>query len=148
MEQKYQQAIQSVRLRHMLLILPTAFRFYSKYRTGYKCFVYKQDVNKKSSNSVLQQTIIHNSEEGRISSVGIQTGYGLDGQGFESRIFYNLPNRPWGSPTLLYNGYWVFPGGKSAGRSFDHPTPFSSEVKETVELNLYSPSGPSWPVLG
>jgi hypothetical protein len=24
----------------------------------------------------------------------------------------------------------------------------STEVKETVELCLYSPSGPSWPVLG
>jgi hypothetical protein len=26
--------------------------------------------------------------------------------------------------------------------------PFSAEVKEKVELFLYSPSGPSWPVLG
>jgi len=28
-----------------------------------------------------------------------------------------------------------------------HP-PSSAEVKERVELYLYSPSGPSWPVLG
>jgi len=30
----------------------------------------------------------------------------------------------------------------------DHPPPFSAEVTERVELSLYSPSGPSWPVLG
>jgi hypothetical protein len=29
-----------------------------------------------------------------------------------------------------------------------HPTPSSAEVKERVELYLYSPSRPSWPVLG
>ena len=23
-----------------------------------------------------------------------------------------IPDRPWGPPSLLYNGYWVFPGGK------------------------------------
>jgi hypothetical protein len=28
------------------------------------------------------------------------------------------------------------------------PPPSSAEVKERVELYLYSPSGPSWPVLG
>jgi hypothetical protein len=28
------------------------------------------------------------------------------------------------------------------------PTPSSAEVKKRVELHLYSPSGPSWPVLG
>jgi hypothetical protein len=34
------------------------------------------------------------------------------------------------------------------GRGIDHPPPPSPEVKEIVELYLYSPSGPSWPVLG
>ena len=34
------------------------------------------------------------------------------------------------------------------GRGVDHPPPSSAEVKERVDLNLYSPSGPSWPVLG
>ena len=50
------------------------------------------------------------------SSVGIATGYGLDGPGIESRwggeIFRTCPDRPWGPPSLLYNGYRVFPGGK------------------------------------
>jgi len=32
------------------------------------------------------------------------------------------------------------------GRGVDCPTPPSAEVKERVELYIYSPSGPSWPV--
>jgi hypothetical protein len=30
-------------------------------------------------------------------------------------IFCTHPDRPWGPPSLLYNGYRVFPGGKAAG---------------------------------
>jgi len=30
-------------------------------------------------------------------------------------IFRTHPDRPWGPPGLLYNGYLVFPGGKAAG---------------------------------
>ena len=30
-------------------------------------------------------------------------------------IFRTLPDRPWGPPSHLYNGYQVFPGGKVAG---------------------------------
>ena len=30
-------------------------------------------------------------------------------------IFRTRPDRPWGLPGLLYNGYRVFPGGKAAG---------------------------------
>jgi hypothetical protein len=59
-------------------------------------------------------------------------------------IFRTRPYRPWVTPSLLYNGYRVsFPG-----RGVDHPSPSSAEVKERVELYLYSPSGPSWPVPG
>ena len=53
------------------------------------------------------------------SSVGIVTGYGLDGPGIKSRwgpVFSTCSDRLWGPPILLYNGYWVFPGVKS-GRS-------------------------------
>ena len=60
------------------------------------------------------------------SVFGIATGYGLDGLGIESRwgeIFRTCPDRPWGPPSLLYNGYWVFPGGKERpGRDAD-PSP-------------------------
>jgi len=41
-----------------------------------------------------------------------------------------------------------FPGVKRPGRGVDHPSTCSAEVKERVALYFYSPSGPSWPVLG
>ena len=46
---------------------------------------------------------------------------------------------------------WVaglFVGVKRPGRGVDQPPPSGAEVKETVQLYIYSPSGPSWPVLG
>ena len=49
---------------------------------------------------------------------GIATSYGLDGPGSNQgggEIFRNCPDRSWGPPILLYNGYLVFPGGKAAG---------------------------------
>jgi len=77
------------------------------------------------------------------SVVGIATAYGLDGPGIESRwgeIFRTSPNRPWGPPSLLYNGYRVFLGGKVLpGRDADPSPPSSAEVKNRVELYLYSP---------
>jgi hypothetical protein len=83
---------------------------------------------------------------GRDSVVGIATRYGLDGPEIESRwgasIFRTSPDRPWGPPSLLYKGYRVsFPGIKRPGRGVDHPPPYSAEVKERVELYLYSSSG-------
>jgi hypothetical protein len=64
-------------------------------------------------------------------------------------ICRSRPDRPWGPPSLLYNGYRVsFPGVKRPGRGVDHPPSSSARVKDRVELYLYSPSGPSWPILG
>jgi len=45
-------------------------------------------------------------------------------------------------------GTGSFPGVKRPGRGVNHPSQPSAEVKERVELHLYSPSGPSWPVIG
>jgi len=45
-------------------------------------------------------------------------------------------------------GTGSFPGVKRPGRGVDHPPTSSAEVKERVELYLYSLSGSSWPVLG
>jgi len=41
-----------------------------------------------------------------------------------------------------------FPGVKRPRRGVDHPPLSSDEVKERVEIYLYSTSGPSWPVIG
>jgi len=66
------------------------------------------------------------------SSVCIATTYGLDGAGIESRwgeIFRTFPDQPWGPPSLLYNGYRVFPGGTVLlGRDADPSPPSSAEV--------------------
>ena len=69
------------------------------------------------------------------SSVGIATGYGLDGPGIESRWGRDFPHlsRPaLGPPSLLYNGYRVFPGGKERpGRDTDpSPPPSAMVMKE------------------
>ena len=45
--------------------------------------------------------------------------------------FLARPDRPWGPPNLLYNGYHVFPGGKvRPGRAADHSPPSSAAVME------------------
>ena len=40
-----------------------------------------------------------------------------------------------------------FKGGKASGRGFEQPPTSTAEIKERVELYLYSPSGLSWLVL-
>ena len=45
--------------------------------------------------------------------------------------FSACPDRPWGPPSLLYNGYRVFPGGKvRPGRAADHSPPSTAAVME------------------
>jgi len=63
-------------------------------------------------------------------------------------IFHICPDKPWGTPSLLYNGYGSFLGVKWLGHGVDHPPPSSAKVKEIEELYLYLPSGPSLLVLG
>ena len=54
----------------------------------------------------------------------------------------------WKAQGLNPGGGEIIPGVKRPGRSVKHPPPSSAEVNERVELYLYSPSGPSCPVLG
>ena len=86
----------------------------------------------------------------RDSSVGIATRYGLNGPGIESRWGggrdFPHPSRPALGPTHP-PVQWV-PEVKRPGRGVDHPPPSSAEVEGRAELYLYSPSGPSWPVIG
>ena len=84
---------------------------------------------------------------GRYSSVGIATRYGLDGPGIEfrwgARFSANVQTIAGAYPVSYTMGAGSFPGVKRPGRGVDHPPPSSVEVKERVELYLYSPSGPS-----
>ena len=60
-----------------------------------------------------------------------------------SEIFRTCPDRPWGPPSLLYNAYRVFPGGKQRpGRDADPSPPSSAVGHERVELYLYFHYGP------
>jgi hypothetical protein len=74
---------------------------------------------------------------------GVATASGLDGPGIESRwgeIFRTCPDRRWGPPSLLKNGYRIFPGSKvRPGRDADPSPPSNAEVKNRVELYIYSP---------
>ena len=64
-------------------------------------------------------------------------------------IFRNHPDRTWRPHSLiLYNEKLVIPGGKASEAWRLAPTPSNAEVKERIALYLYSPSGPSWLVLG
>jgi len=86
------------------------------------------------------------------NSVGIATLYGLDGPGIESRwggarLSASVQTGPGAHPASHTIGTGSFPGVKRPGRD-DHPLPSSAEVKERVELHLFSPFGPSWPVVG
>ena len=55
---------------------------------------------------------------------------------------------PGAHPVFCTVGIQSFPGLMRPGRCVNYSPPSSAEVKETVELYLCSPSGPSWPVLG
>jgi hypothetical protein len=85
-------------------------------------------------------------------AVGIETCYGLDGPGTESRwgVKFSQPvlTGPWAHPASCKMVTRSFPGVKRLGRGDDHQPPSSAEVKERGDLYLYSPSWPSWPVIG
>jgi hypothetical protein len=58
-------------------------------------------------------------------------------------IFRTRPDWPWGPPSLLYNGYRAFPGGKAAEACCWPPTPFQCRGQERIQLYLYPPP-PLW----
>ena len=88
---------------------------------------------------------------GRDNAVGKATRYGLDGPGIESRwgARFSAPVQtgPGAHPASCTLGTGSLSGVKRPGRD-DHPSQSSVKAKERVELYLYSPSGPSRPVIG
>ena len=88
---------------------------------------------------------------GRDSSVGLATRYGLDGPGIDFRrgARFSAPfqtgNGAHSASCIMGTGS-LSSGVERQGRSVHHLPPSNAEVKERVELYLYSPSG--WPVLG
>ena len=58
------------------------------------------------------------------------------------KIFRTCPDRPWGPPSLLYNGYRVFPGHKEwPERDTDPSPPFSATVKKEQSYTSTPPTG-------
>jgi hypothetical protein len=82
---------------------------------------------------------------GRDSSAAIPTRYELDSLGDRIPVlgetFRTRPDRPWGPPSLLYNVYRVFTGGKAAGAwRFNYPPHLAPRLKWgniMLKLSLY-----------
>jgi hypothetical protein len=86
------------------------------------------------------------SEDLCVSIAGLRarrSGFWGSNPGGSWEFFSSLPRpeRLWGPPSLLSNGYHgIFPWGvRRSGRDADHSPPSSAEVKEWVELYLHSP---------
>jgi len=79
------------------------------------------------------------------TSVGIATRCGLDGTGIESRWGARFSGPVQAGPGAHAASYTMdtgsFPGVKRPEGGVDHPPPSSAEVKERVELYLYSHLG-------
>jgi len=153
--------------REKFLFLPN--RQTSQHNKKHSCLLYVLKTSDVKAHVIFKIEVIfynHYILRGPGSSVGIATGYGLHGPRFEYRwgeIFHTCPDRPWGPPSLLYNGYRVFHGVKS-GQGVNltpHPLlvtwsrksraillltlwvvrPVQSLIACTVQLYLYSPYG-------
>ena len=68
--------------------------------------------------------------------------------GGRKRFSSPVQTGPVAHPVSYTMGTGSLSGGKAAVAWRWPPTPSSAEVKERVQIYLYSPSGPSWPVLG
>jgi hypothetical protein len=86
----------------------------------------------------------------RDSSVGIatrRTGRSGDRIPVGAKLSAPVQTGPGAHPDSYTMDTGSFQWVKRPGRDVEHPPPSSAEVKERVELYLYSPSGPSWPVI-
>ena len=65
-----------------------------------------------------------------------------------ARFFAPVQTGPGAHSASYTMGTGSFLGVKRPGRGADHPHPSKCRGQERVGLYLYSPSGPSWPVMG
>ena len=89
---------------------------------------------------------------GRESSVGIATRYGLDGPEIETRwgarFSALVQTDPVAYPSFCTMGTGTLPGVKWPGCGADHAPPSRCRGHERVELYIYPPFGPPWPIIG
>jgi len=83
----------------------------------------------------------------------VSARYVLDGPGVRipvgGEIVRTRPHWYWGLSGFVCTEYRVGVAVvKWPGRDVDHPPRIGAEIKERVELYLYSPSGLSWSLLG
>jgi len=73
----------------------------------------------------------------------LATGWNIRGSNpGGGEIFSTCPDRPWGPPSLLCNGYRLFPGGKERPRRDADPSPTSSAmVMEKFSYTSTPPMG-------
>ena len=94
------------------------------------------------------QSIPHGPVERRRYSDSLRARRSGDRIPVEARLSAPVQTGPGPHPASYTMRTGSFPRGKRPGRGVDHPLPSSDEVKERIELYLYSPYGPSWPFLG
>jgi hypothetical protein len=75
-------------------------------------------------------------------------GVGMDGPGIEFRYGRDFPHPSRPSLVPIQRPVEWLLGIKRPGRGVDHPPPSLAGVKNSVDLYLCSPLGPSYPVLG
>jgi len=82
----------------------------------------------------------------------IVTRYRLDGPRIKTPVLERFSTPIQTGPGVHAASYTMgtrsFPGIKRLERGIDHQPPSSVEVKGRIDLYIYFPSGPSWPVLG
>jgi hypothetical protein len=114
--------------------LKQIYLFYLHMTVHRNKFLYSK-TNRRTNFQICSGTKLYS---GLGSVLGIATAYGWTVRGSNpsgGEIFRTCPDRPWGPPSLLYNGYRVFPAGKvRPGRDADPSPPSSAGVNNRVEL--------------
>jgi hypothetical protein len=100
--------------------------------------------------SILLRPILFSSGAGRRSrySDWLRAGRSVDGIPVGARFSAPVQTGPGAHPASYTMGTGYLQGEKRPKRGVDYPPPSSAEIKEKVELYLYSTSGPTWLVRG